>query len=125
MNANLPNLELLEYKTKMILKEDANWLLLWNNLKEEKSKKGTAPIFELTCEVFSQIWGSTSTAFGGFGGCAMTKAYTTIFHEINTDVYVVFIDNKPAYMVLNATKEFFEDLKNHNMASAEDGKNKY
>lgn len=116
MKANLPNLELLEFKAKLYLKQSEEFMQKFN----EKSK--TKYNFSLDCTVFKQLWGSTCTAFdilengeSTFGCQAMTEAYTTVFKEHLTDTYVVFIDNKIAYLVIDATDEFLKDLKDENL----------
>lgn len=94
-----PNLELLDYKTREILKN-------------RKVAYG-----ELTVEVFIQTWGSTALGFGGFGGQMMTSAYTTVFSDELNGIHVVFFDGRPAYLVLDASDEFYKDLKNRDMKS--------
>ena len=93
------------------------------------------PALEVKLEVyaiFPQIWGSTSLGFDvtpdgspTIGGSAMTEAFTTIFHEINSDTYVVCFGNRSCYSVDNANDAFFEDIKNRNLASLSVAKNKY
>ena len=106
-NINYPNLELLEYQ---FIQEIAKRYKLKNP--------------KITAEMFLQMWGSTATAFDicddgspAIGGCAMTEAYTVIFHERNSDIYGIFVDNKPCYLVTNPSEKFLEDIKNKNIAS--------
>lgn len=55
----------------------------------------------------------------------MTKEYTTVVHEIVTDMYIVFFGNCPAYIVYDPKEVFYEDLKNRNMASKSEAIQKY
>lgn len=116
MSAKIPNLELLQYKATIILS------------KKGLHKKNS----EYDIECFPQIWGSTSTGFDvtetgdpTFGGSAMTKAYTTVVHNLTTEAYVVFFGDRSCYMVTDATEEFLEDLKNRNLKSLSEARTKY
>lgn len=128
MNCKLPNLELLEYKAKVSLLNDEEFMKKFNDI---KSKRGFAYVdFDTT--TFSQIWGSTCTGFDvakdgspAIGGCAMTKEYTTVVHELLTDTYIVFFGDKGAYVVTDANERFLSDLKNHSIASLSVGKEVY
>ena len=42
------------------------------------------------CNVFPQVWGSTTLGFGGIDGSAMTEAYTVVCNIAGTDIYGVF-----------------------------------
>lgn len=93
MNAGYPNLELLEYKARVALSSDEEFL----KTIEEKRKNDKYVYVEMEAIVFPQIWGSTCTGFDvskdgspAIGGCAMTKEYTTVFHELLTDTYIIF-----------------------------------
>lgn len=128
MNIKYPNLELMAYMFREQLIKDEKWMQEWNRLKEERKFLRV----NLECMVFTQTWGSTCTAFdvtpdglASVGGCAMTKAYTVVFRELNTEVYCVFVDNRPCYMVIDPTEKFYEDLKNHNMESLSRAKKLY
>jgi len=59
------------------------------------------------------------------GGCAMTKEYTTVFHELLTDTYIIFFGERICYKVTNANAEFYEDLQKRNMASLSEAKRRY
>ena len=91
---------------------------LWANLR---------PKFE--AEVFTQVWPDTSCGLsddpGGFAGQAMTEAYTTVVHETTTDMYVVFFDNQPAYIVHDPSWEFLEDLRHHSLLGKYEAKKTY
>lgn len=119
MSTNLPNLELLEYKAKIFLKENEIY-------QERKAKKEPivkeSVVFE--AEMFPQWWGSTCGPFdidkngnSVLAGNAMTKLYTTVFHETSVDMYVVFFGESPGYIIHDAKPEFLEDLRNHNLVS--------
>ena len=122
-----PNLELIEYKFYQMLLNREDWIEKFTELK--KQARFLRP--EFVVKVFQQTWGSTATAFdvmpdgsASFGGCAMTSAYTTVIHEVNTDYYGVYIGNKPCYVVFDPTDVFYEDYKSCNMKSMS-GANKY
>ena len=115
MNARYPNLELLEYKARAALSRDEEFLKIF----EEKKKNKKYVYAEIDAVVFPQIWGSTCTGFDvtedgspAWGGCAMTKEYTTVLHEL-------------CYKVTNANAEFYEDLQKRQMASLSEAKRRY
>lgn len=112
MQDEVPNLELLLYIAKQIL----------------KPKYGNS----ISLETFPQMWGSTCGGFDvlpsgepAIGGSAMTEIYTTVAHDRETDQYVVFFGKQPAYIVSEAPEVFFEDLKNRNMAPLSAVKSRY
>lgn len=128
MNARYPNLELLEYKAGAALSRDEEFLKIF----EEKKKNKKYVYAEIDAVVFPQIWGSTCTGFDvtedgspAWGGCAMTKEYTTVFHELLTDTYIIFFGEKMCYKVTNANAEFYEDLQKRQMASLSEAKRRY
>lgn len=120
MKIKLPNLELLQYQATLIVKQNKK---IVDILKEHFSSKGYKNItIDLDVEVFPQLWGSTCTGFDvckdgspAIGGCAMTKAYTCVFHEPISNTYFVFVDGRICYQVDNATPKFLKDLKNRNL----------
>ena len=121
----LPNLELLMYKASSIFLQEEEFLLKARKLKNYE-------ILDIEVETFPQTWGSTCTGFditedgkATVGGCAMTTEYTTIVHEKRTDFYCVFFGDRPCYVVHNPTKEFYEDLKDRNLASLSESKKRY
>lgn len=115
-----PNLELLEFKARQILAKDE----AFTEKMQAAQKQQKFISLYLDAQVFPQIWGSTCMGFDvmadgspAIGGCAMTKAYTTVFHDASiSDMYIVFFGDKPCYSVTNATQEFLEDLRNRNLA---------
>lgn len=119
-DAKYPNLELIEYKFKQMLFDDEEWKKKAKKLRD--TNKYLYPDFDVI--VFSQIWGSTCTAFdvcedgsAAMGGQAMTKAYTVVIKETITETYGVFINDKPCYKVTDAKDEFYSDLAERNMKS--------
>lgn len=131
-NPEYPNLQLIEYMFRQLLVFDEKWKNIFQKIKQENEQKNRyiQPNFSVT--VFPQVWGSTCTAFDicpdgspAMGGDAMTTAYTTVVRETNTEHYGVYIGNKLCYIVDNPTDEFYEDLKNHNMASLSVAKKRY
>lgn len=121
MFVTYPNLELIDYKASLILSED-----------KEFSEKLGKRIPEYNLEVFPQIWSSTCTGFDicsdgspAIGGCAMTREYTTVVHEVVTDTYLVFFGNHPCYMVTEPNENFYSDLSARNMASLSKSKKRY
>lgn len=128
MNARYPNLELLEYKARAALSRDEEFLKIF----EEKKKNKKYVYAEIDAVVFPQIWGSTCTGFDvtedgspAWGGCAMTKEYTTVLHELLTDTYIIFFGEKMCYKVTNANAEFYEDFQKRQMASLSEAKRRY
>jgi hypothetical protein len=64
---------------------------------------------------FPQMWGSTALGFGGFGGAAMTTAYTTVIVcEKNA---AVFFEGRHAYSVDDFGPVFLADIGRCKMAS--------
>lgn len=121
----LPNLELLMYKANSIFLQEEEFLLKARKLKNYE-------ILDIEVETFPQLWGSTCTGFditedgkATIGGDAMTTEYTTVVHEKRTDFYCVFFGDRPCYAVHNPTKEFYEDLKDRNLASLSESKKRY
>lgn len=128
MKAKLPNLELLEYQAVQTFLKDEEKLKEYIERRKEMgfplSKKSKLMYIDLSCELFKQVWGSTCTAFdvdeqgcAVIAGQAMTEAYTVVFFEPLTETYIVFIDNRPCYIVSNANEKFINDLKERNLES--------
>lgn len=115
MEIKLPNLELLIYKARMQLYLNKDYL----------KQHGEEKRMEFDVEVFSQYWGSTALGFDTWGGQSMTKAYTTVVHETNSDFYCVFFGDQIAYIVYNPSEKFLEDLKNHRMEDVRQAHLKY
>ena len=130
MKAKIPNLELLLYKAQQILAHDPDFIqmiaVIMGNDNHEKVN------LDFSVECFSQIWGSTCTGFDVteagepvMAGSAMTEEYTTIVHEKTTDIYCVFFGDRPCYKVDSPSNEFYEDMRNRQMASLSRAKNRY
>lgn len=122
MQIKLPNLELLEYIAKTTLKKDKEWMKKYKESMAGRIHNGGFNL--VVYDMFLQTWGSTVTAFDTtddgenvFGGQMLTEAYTVVFHERLTDVYIVFVDNKICYMVSNANDRFLKDVENKEIAS--------
>lgn len=99
---------------------------------EEKKRNNKYAYAEIDAVMFPQIWGSTCTGFDvtedgspAIGGCAMTKEYTTVLHELSTDTYLIAFGEKICYKVTNANAEFYEDLQKRRMASLSEAKRRY
>ena len=72
---------------------------------------------DIAMRMFPQTWGSTALGFGGVGGQALTRAYTTVVSDIQRNWHVVFFGERAAYLVTEPSDAFFEDLKGGQMAS--------
>lgn len=124
-----PNLELLEYKARQILQKDDDFKAKLNKALEQRKYVS----LYLDAIVFPQVWGSTCLGFDimpdgspSIGGQAMTKAYTTVFHESEiSDTYIVFFGNSVCYKVTDVTPEFVEDLRNRNLVSLSKARTRY
>lgn len=132
MKTNYPNLDLLEFKAQILLEKDDEFMKKVHAKQKENKYAPLGLGLNFDVIVFPQIWGSTCLGFdqdefGGntMGGCAMTKAYTTVFHETLTDTYVVFFGQKAAYSVTDASEQFYKDLNNRQMASLSQAKKEY
>ena len=115
MRAYLPHLELIEYKATLYLRKEDPSLLS-----------------EFDIITFPQIWGSTCggndiTASGEpvIAGRAMTKEYTTVVHELNSDLFFIFFGNNPCYLVENANEQFLNDLKDRAIVAHSIAKERY
>ncbi len=127
-NPNYPNLELIEYQFLQLLNKDDVWKQKVRALQTEN--RFLKPDFSVT--VFSQIWGSTCTAFDvmpdgspTMGGAAMTREYTVVIEETLTKTFGVFVGGRPCYMVSDAPDEFYADLAEKNMASLGRARKRY
>lgn len=125
-----PNLELLEYKAKQLLAQDEEFLAAVEAYKKENHTKYARYDFNVT--MFPQVWESTCGGFDvatdgspAISGAAMTKEYTTVFHETLTGSYVIFFGNHPCYKVTNPNEDFLHDLMHHSMASLMEAQGRY
>ena len=112
---DLPCLPLIKERAKNILKEKIRkeYYPFDENTPQYIYNAYKYPDFDFN--VFSQIWGSTALGFNGIGGQALTKAYTTVLKEQNSNMFFVFFGERFAYVVENPNKIFEEDYNNHNM----------
>lgn len=81
--------------------------------------------YEHEVEVYSfpQSWSDTTMGFGGVGGQAFTSGQTTVItHGGNACVYV---SGRLAYKIDWYNQKFLEDLGNHQMRGAREGKSVY
>ena len=69
--------------------------------------------------LFSQTWGSTALGFSGFGGMAITEAYTTVIQYIPLDIYSVYFGKEFAYYISKPNDKFYHDLMERQMASVQ------
>lgn len=124
----VPNLELVLYKAQQILAHDKDFIRTLT----ERKKENKHVYMDFTVETFTQAWGSTTTGFDitesgepTIGGSAITEEYTVVIHERTTDCYLIFFGEQPCYKIVNANEQFFEDLKNRDMASLSKAKTRY
>lgn len=113
-----PNLEKLESIARTLYETED--LLLKERIKDSK------PRFE--AHMFPQTWGSTALGFDDtivYGGQAMTMAYTTVFHELVTETFVVFFDEELAYMVYDPSEIFYGDFAKQKLQSVKLAKKLY
>ena len=109
MYTRLPNLELLLYKAKIFLEA----------IDEEYAD------VEFDAYVFPQTWGSTALGLGGYGGQAITKAYTTVFTDVMSNIAVVFFGDSLAYTLTDLNEAFMKDLAEQHMVSMNEARSKY
>lgn len=99
---------------------------------EALKKENRFESLEFDATMFSQVWGSTCTAFdvtpngeATIGGSAMTRAYTVVLHELTSNTFGIFVDGKPAYIITDANETFYEDLEKRNLKSLSEAMKKY
>lgn len=132
MKTNYPNLELLEYKTMLLIEQDEKVKEKLQNYWKDKPFKTKKLNPDLVVEVFLQTWSDTCLGFdvddegnAMWGGQAFTDAYTTVFKERYTDTYYVFFDSRICYKVEDANEVFLEDLRHHHLKPLSDAKRYY
>lgn len=111
----LPCLPLIEERARNILKEKIRkeYYPFDENTPQYIYNAYKYPDFDFN--VFSQVWGSTALGFNNIGGQALTKAYTTVLKELNSNMFFVFFEERFAYMVKDPNELFQKDFENHNM----------
>jgi len=55
----------------------------------------------------------------------MTKEYTMVVHELNSDLYFVFFGNNPCCLVENANENFLSGLKDGAIVAHSIAKERY
>lgn len=65
--------------------------------------------------VFSQDWGSTALGLDGWGGQAITSAYTVVIIFEPTGIAGIYFGGKFAYIVERPNENFYKDLLNREM----------
>lgn len=113
----VPNLELLLYQAMEYFNRFEEYT---NKMKAMRAKNQISRYLRphLVADTFIQSWPNTATGFDApesVSGQAITMAYTTVVHELVTNMFVVFIDNRPCYFISHPTKEFIEDLRDRNV----------
>jgi hypothetical protein len=88
-----------------------------------EKQKGRPSLYDIDVIQFPQTWGSTALGFGGMGGAAMTKAYTTVI--ICRENAAVFFAGRHCYSVDGINDAFKEDLKNKHMRSLKEADGRY
>ncbi len=81
----------------------------------DKNVKFHEDDFDIT--LFSQTWGSTTLGFGGFGGMAITEAYTTVILYMPLGIYAIYFGGDFAYYVMNPNDRFYFDFGHLHMKS--------
>ena len=102
-----PNLELIEYITDNLAVETFD--TLYNSYTHR---------FKMY--VFPQTWSSTALGFDYINKTDDIRGLNLT--ESKDRIYAVFVDGKFAYMYLNPSKQFFDDLDKRNMKSQRESK---
>lgn len=79
-------------------------------------------------KMFKQTWPSTALGFGGWGGSAMTTAWTTVVRTslpTGDKKWYIFFNGIAAYAVVNPTEEFLKDLKEESIVDKETAMTRY
>lgn len=129
MEAKYPNLELIEYKMKEILKKSSYYK---EKSSEMVSKRKYQP-WSFDMYVFPQLWESTRLAFDFdeegrrviCGGDALTKAYTVVVEENSTGMTAVFVDNMFCYLIAEPNQAFRDDFRACSMATISESMERY
>jgi hypothetical protein len=89
----------------------------------QQTHKGRPSLYDIDVYNFPQTWGSTSLGFGGIGGAAMTKAYTTVI--VCRGNAAVFFAGRHCYSVDVINEAFKEDLNKRHMRSLKEANGRY
>lgn len=65
--------------------------------------------------MFPQMWGDSSLGFGGYGGQALTSAYTIVLAA--GSVFNVYFGGLFAYSLQRPNHDFFQDISNGRLKS--------
>ena len=129
---NYPNLELLDYKTRLLLKQDEKFTKAVEKFKLKKSFSINAMSVGLEAKMFMQTWGDTgcgiyidSNGHPYMAGNAITDAYTVVFYESISKQYFVYFNSQLAYVITKANKKFLNDLHNDRLLSVSEANKEY
>lgn len=129
---NYPNLELLDYKTRLLLKQDEKFTKAVEKFKLKKSFSITAMSVGLEAKMFMQTWADTgcgididSNGYPYMVGNAITDAYTVVFYENISKQYFVYFNSQLAYIITKANKKFLNDLHNDRLLSVSEANKEY
>lgn len=110
---NYPNLELLDYKTRLLLKQNEKFIKAAEKVKLNNRFSITAMSVGLEAKLFMQTWGNTGCGIDidnnghpYMVGDAMTNAYTVVFYESIFKQYFVYFNSQLAYVITKANKNF-------------------
>lgn len=116
--SNYPNLEKLEaLASSLYTAED---FLLKQRIGDNSPK--------LEAFMFPQKWGSANLGFDDvfpYSEQSTVSAYTVVFHELNTETFVVFFGGELAYMVYDPSEIFYADLAKQKLQSVKLAKKLY
>jgi|GEM_PF-3005793 hypothetical protein len=129
---NYPNLELLDYKTRLLLKQNEKFIKAAEKVKLNNRFSITAMSVGLEAKLFMQTWGNTGCGIDidnnghpYMVGDAMTNAYTVVFYESISKQYFVYFNSQLAYVITKANKNFLKDLHNDRLLSVSEARKKY
>ena len=129
---NYPNLELLDYKTRLLLKQDEKFIKEVEKFKLKTKFSITAMSVGLEAKMFIQTWSDTgcgididSNGHPYMVGNAMTDAYTVVFYESISKQYFVYFNSQLAYVITKANKKFLNDLHNDRLLSVSEANKEY
>lgn len=88
-----------------------------------EKQKGRPSLYDIDVYNFPQTWGSTALGFGGMGGAAMTKAYTTVI--VCRENAAVFFAGRHCYSIDGINEAFKDDLNKKHMRSLKEASGRY
>ena len=120
-SARLPDLGRLRRKALDIIYNESDVIEALREHYGKGEHDNNVPL-NISCEIFTQTWASAGTAFDvdkynvpTISQSVMTTAYTVVFCENTTDVYIIFVDDLLYGVIKNPTRKFFADLKARNL----------